>query len=514
MKQYQILESSDDFAISDFEKSKIIFATNKNFKLGWKKKGILETETATKPAFIKYIKPFVTCDGVHPIFNSKGEACEQIVNMPIDTILSSDEILEYLNKYTILPQETPPWTEIIYKLECYSDILTGEYHDKNEIIFSMGELRTEEDVDPCYFVTAPKVFEKKKGVIFTLPKPNKAHRKWVILNEHYDFKKNAWINPDSGKSIKRKGDRIELVTNEKPINKATVLSAVDAFLKKGGKIKNLDEKKEKSTFDWKKLDIHPLAYLIPEASKEDAERLDKSIEENGVYEPLWLYEGKVLDGRHRYRSAVKHNKKPEFKAFKGPGSAESFVLAMGTNRRHLKSSQIAAIGVDILLERFEKEANERRKTNMNFMHREKVPYAEKGKASVLLAEHLRTNEKYIKDAKNIKEKSPELFKKIIEGIITISKAKTELRKSNPNTKKSKKQYKFEKEYKRLLRIILDKNNYDILAKLSNLFLRWNKRNDKKLLTELKILESESVEKQKPKLELVTKKSNNEELMEM
>lgn len=514
MKQYQVWKSSDDFAISDFEKSKIIFATNKNFKLGWKKIGILETETATKPAFINHIKPFVISDGVHPIFNFRGKACEQIVNMPVDTILSSKEILKYLNKYTILDQETPPWTEIIYKLECYSDILTGEYHDMNEIIFTMGEFRTEEDVDPCYFVTAPKVFEKKKGVIFSLPKPNKAHRKWIILNEHYDFKKNAWINQDTGKIIKRKGDRIELVTNEKPINKETVLTAVQAFLKKGGKIKNLDEKKEESVFDWTKLEIHPLAFLIPEASKEDTERLDKSIEENGVYEPLWLYEGKVLDGRHRYRSAVKHNKKPEFRAFKGPGSAESFVLAMGTNRRHLTSSQIAAIGVDILLERFEKEADERRKTNMNIMHRKKVSYAEKGKASTLLANHLRTNEQYIKDAKNIKEKSPGLFKKIISGDITISKAKTELRKSTPKIKKYKKRYKFEKEYKRFLRIILDKNNYDILAKLSNLFLRWNKRNDKKLLTELKVLETESSGKQKPKLELVTNKSKDEQLLEM
>ncbi|MCK5600399.1 hypothetical protein KAR91_00915, partial [Candidatus Pacearchaeota archaeon] len=440
MRQYQIHKSGTDYAISDFEKSKIIFATNKNFGLKWKKKEILNTETATKPAFIKYIKPLVTSDGVHPIFNSKGEACEQIVNMPIDTILSSDEILEYLNKYTILPQETPPWTEIIYKLECYSDILTGEYHDINEIIFTMGEFRTEEDVDPCYFVTAPKVFEKKKGVIFALPKPNKAHRKWVILNEHYDFKKNAWINPDSGKTIKRKGDRIELVTNEKPINKATVLSAVDAFLKKGGKIKNLDEKKEKSTFDWKKLEIHPLAFLIPEASKEDKVVLEESIKINGVFEAIWLYEGKILDGRHRYRFATKHEKKPDFKPFKGPGSAKSFVLAMGCNRRHLSKSQRAAIAVDQFLEEYEKKAEKRQLLGVT----QKIEEGVKGEACELLSDKMQVNRQYVYDCKKIKEKSPENFQKIVSGEVTISKAKSQL-----FPRKKRKSYKFEKEYKRL-----------------------------------------------------------------
>ena len=54
-------------------------------------------------------------------------------------------------------------------------------------------------------------------------------------------------------------------------------------------------------------------------------------------------------------------------------------------------------------------------------------------------------------------------------------------------------------------------------KLSKMFLRWNKRNEKKLISELKEFESdhEPILKPKPKLELVVNKSKeDEQLLEM
>ncbi len=524
MRQYQIHKSGTDYAISDFGKSKINFATNKDFGLKYKKKDVFETETATKPAFINHIRTYIISHGVHSIYNSKGEACEQIVNMP-DKVLASKEILIYLNKYTILPQETPPWQEIIYKLKCYSDILTGEYIDRIGVSFSYlkeGLDRSEEDIDEHYFVSSPKITEKKRGSVFHLPKPNRAHRKWIILNEYYDFKKNAWVDKDSGKVENRKGDRIEIVTNEKPIDKNSVSAAIEDFLKQGGKIKNLNEKKREPVFDWKETKIHKLAHLIPVMGESDRGRLKEDIRLNGVKESLWLYEGKIIEGRTRFGICLELGIKPDFKAFKGPGSPRAFVISMNVHRRHLSSSQIAAIGVDQYLEKFEKEAKERLKTNMNgansknsnmnIMHVKKVLQADKGRVCMLLADKLKTNQQYILDAKRIKENSPELFQKIISGELTISKAKSQL-----SPKKKQKTYKFEKEYKRLLKILVDKNYQAAVVNLSKLFLRWNKRNDKKLVTELKEFEGEHIAilKQKPKLELVINKSDDsEQLLEM
>jgi hypothetical protein len=523
LRQYQIWESTDDYAISDLDNSKINFATNKDFKLKWKKKDVFETETATKPAFINHIRNFVTSYGVHPIFNSKGEACEQIVNMP-DKVLTSKEIIAYLNKYTILPQETPPWEEVIYKLLCYSDVLTGEYIDKVGVSFpylKQGLERSEEDIDEHYFVSSPKVFEKKRGSVFHLPKPNRAHRKWIILNEYYDFKKNAWIDKDSGNIENRKEERIEIVTNEKPIDKKSVSDAIDDFLKHGGKITNLNEKKDEPVFEWKKLKIHPLAKMIPAASGADRERLRKDIVLNGVFEPIKLYEGMVLDGRTRQELCVEEGIKPLYGPWQGPGTPEAYVESMNLKRRHLTPSQLATYGVERLLPKYEKEARERKKTNMNSLHTPKVEDAQKGEAAIVLAEFLQINKQYIYDAKSIKEKSPDIFNKVFNGDLNISEAKRIIKNIIPIVKKRLKRKKFELEYRKMLKLICDVNwsnhSHTALIRLSDIYLKWNKRNDKTMLSKLEYLKDNFPDifsdNHKPKLELVSK-NVNEELMEM
>ena len=191
MRKYQIWKAINSYAISDFENDMIDFATQKDFSTGFKIEDVIETDSASKPAFVEYLKPVITDHGIHPIYNSKGEIREQIVNIP-NRILSSDEILDYLNKYTILPQETPPWEEIIYKLRCYSEKLTNEFYDQQSSSFGgdidklVEYIRTEEDTDVHHFVTAPKLSENKRGHVFSLPKPNRAHRKWIILDKFYD----------------------------------------------------------------------------------------------------------------------------------------------------------------------------------------------------------------------------------------------------------------------------------------------------------------------------------------
>ena len=178
MRKYQLWQLEDDYAISDFDKKEIDFATIKNFSLDFKKISTLETELASKPALLEFLDPLITGYGVHPIFNTLGQKCQQIVNVPT-RVLSSEEILVYLNGYTILPQETPPHKEIIYKLACYSDDLTVEYYEKEDNCPEQHKPVSEEELvnlfleknDPAnsdrdkhYFVTAPKISEDKISV--------------------------------------------------------------------------------------------------------------------------------------------------------------------------------------------------------------------------------------------------------------------------------------------------------------------------------------------------------------
>jgi hypothetical protein len=500
----------------------------------YKKLEVIERDMRLQSTLLDYLKPLFIEDGVYPIYNRIGEIRQQIVNVP-EKIMSSDDILEYINTYTILPQENPPWNEIIYKLRCYSKVLTEEYFDR--VGFSLDKNRkqaesetgiiAELDKDAHYFVCCPKEDEGKISIIFHLKNPNKPRRNWIILNEVYDYVKNAWVKGEwskkgkwepSSKISKRENHRVEPATEKKKENTELLQIA-----KAKAEFYQTHEKPKTTEFNWKKLEIHPLAHLIPEATIEEQEAIDKSVEKNGVYEPLWLYEGKILDGRHRFKSALKYDKKPEFRAFKGPGSARSFVHAMGDNRRHLSKSQRAAIAVDQFLEEYEALAQERLKTNMNgvnsksknmnSMHSQKVDYAKKGRACELLSRDRNVNHAYIFDCKSIKEKSPETLQKIISGKLTISKAKAQL-----FPKKKKKSYKFEKIYKGMLNKVLNlpyRGHEDIYRKMSKIYLKWNKRNDKKMIAELNDISDYCPDlfNNKPKLELITN-NNESELMEM
>ena len=51
-----------------------------------------------------------------------------------------------------------------------------------------------------------------------------------------------------------------------------------------------------------KLERHPLSAAWPAVEKEVSADLLKSIETHGIREPIMIYEGRILDGWHRYTS--------------------------------------------------------------------------------------------------------------------------------------------------------------------------------------------------------------------
>ncbi len=59
-----------------------------------------------------------------------------------------------------------------------------------------------------------------------------------------------------------------------------------------------------------KLEIHPLAEMLPEMDDKDYAILKHDIEAVGQQEPIVLYEAKILDGRHRYRACRELGIKP------------------------------------------------------------------------------------------------------------------------------------------------------------------------------------------------------------
>jgi len=92
----------------------------------------------------------------------------------------------------------------------------------------------------------------------------------------------------------------------------------------------------------KDYDVHELCKLFPVMNGEQFEALVDDIKTNGLLSPVILFEGKILDGRHRYKACVNLGIEPDFEEFDGK-DALAFVISHNLSRRHLDESQRALI---------------------------------------------------------------------------------------------------------------------------------------------------------------------------
>lgn len=91
---------------------------------------------------------------------------------------------------------------------------------------------------------------------------------------------------------------------------------------------------------------HPLANLLPLLTQPELRDLADDIRANGLLAPVTLFEGKILDGRNRYRACKLAGVEPKFREFKGK-DALAFVLSANVHRRHLSESQRAMIAARV-----------------------------------------------------------------------------------------------------------------------------------------------------------------------
>ena len=91
------------------------------------------------------------------------------------------------------------------------------------------------------------------------------------------------------------------------------------------------------------IDFHPLCEMFPEMPDEDYQKLRDDIAGSGQLEPIVLFGGKILDGRHRYRACIEIGIEPWVKEYDGPDSPVDYVISVNLRRRHLTESQRAQI---------------------------------------------------------------------------------------------------------------------------------------------------------------------------
>jgi len=89
-----------------------------------------------------------------------------------------------------------------------------------------------------------------------------------------------------------------------------------------------------------KILFHPLAALFPLMAGEEFDALVTDIKANGLQQNIALFEGKILDGRNRYRACVAAGVAPvTYNADRLIADPAAYVVSANLHRRHLTAEE-------------------------------------------------------------------------------------------------------------------------------------------------------------------------------
>jgi N6-adenosine-specific RNA methylase IME4/ParB-like chromosome segregation protein Spo0J len=152
------------------------------------------------------------------------------------------------------------------------------------------------------------------------------------------------------------------------------------------------------------LEFHALATLFPLLNGEDFDELVADIRTQGLREPIVMFEGKVLDGRNRYRACVEAGVEPTLTVYQGDDPV-AYVISLNLRRRHLDESQRAMVAAKLAT----------LKLGDN-QHSKGLPI---GRSSELL----KVGERTVARAREVQEHgAPELVHAVEQGRLSVSAA--------------------------------------------------------------------------------------------
>ncbi|MGE0709136.1 MAG: ParB N-terminal domain-containing protein [Planctomycetota bacterium] len=156
-------------------------------------------------------------------------------------------------------------------------------------------------------------------------------------------------------------------------------------------------------------EFHPAADLFPLLEGEELQSLCDDIRSRGLLDPIVRHEGKILDGRNRYRACQLAGIMARFVDWDGEGGSPlTYVVSKNLRRRHLTASQRALLAADALA-LFEEQAKERHKAGSarggaGSKAVATLPPPSKRKARDDAAREYQVSPRYVQDAKRLKEK--------------------------------------------------------------------------------------------------------------
>ena len=91
---------------------------------------------------------------------------------------------------------------------------------------------------------------------------------------------------------------------------------------------------------------HPIADVWPMMDEGKLSELADDIRKNGQLVPVWLYEGKILDGRNRWAACKIAGVTPKTQEYTGD-EPTSFAVALNDRRRHMNKGSLAAVAAEL-----------------------------------------------------------------------------------------------------------------------------------------------------------------------
>jgi hypothetical protein len=180
------------------------------------------------------------------------------------------------------------------------------------------------------------------------------------------------------------------------------------------------------------VESHEVAAIFPMMGEDEYARLVASIKANGLREPIWTYQDKIIDGRNRYKACIEAGVEPQYREWDGIGSLVQFVVDLNLERRHLSSTQKAVSALEIE-EQLAKEAVKR-------MLAGKAPdpttilSGGSGESAHQAGAIVGASGTYVKEAKNIVKQDPDLKAPMKSGALNLQDAKRVVKLPKPERK--------------------------------------------------------------------------------
>jgi N6-adenosine-specific RNA methylase IME4/ParB-like chromosome segregation protein Spo0J len=155
--------------------------------------------------------------------------------------------------------------------------------------------------------------------------------------------------------------------------------------------------------------FHVIANCWPLVEGQEFTALCESIVRHGLLSPIVLYEGRILDGRNRYRACMQAGVQPSFEEYTGEDPVE-FCRAKNEVRRHLDTSQRSMVAARLATL---SHGGDRRTQAAS------LPVETQATA----ADKLKVSERSVRDAKKVISSAvPELAAAVDQGLIAVSTA--------------------------------------------------------------------------------------------